>query len=152
MAHRRRPRHPAPRRQHRHQHRRPPGLHPFGTQQGTTGSLRTATDRGFLNKTEDDTTGLTALGARYYDPTIARFISPGPLLDQRTPNYEQAQARRISARSDQRAHSGAHSSGSPRDSPGQSSVRLPTISPHIGSFAQAGAVRVQSWYYWSTLV
>ncbi|SIS12897.1 RHS repeat-associated core domain-containing protein, partial [Microbispora rosea] len=38
-------------------------------------------DRGFLGKIEDESTGLDLLGARYYDPEVARFISVDPLLD-----------------------------------------------------------------------
>ncbi|MFC4060623.1 RHS repeat-associated core domain-containing protein, partial [Planomonospora corallina] len=45
------------------------------------------TDRGFLGKTEDASTGLTHLSARYYDPSIARFISPDPLLNLDKPQW-----------------------------------------------------------------
>ncbi|MFC4059653.1 RHS repeat-associated core domain-containing protein [Planomonospora corallina] len=51
---------------------------PFGARRG--GDDLPFTDRGFLGKTEDDSTGLTYLSARYYDPAIARFISTDPLL------------------------------------------------------------------------
>lgn len=51
---------------------------PFGAQRGST-SLPTSTDRGFLGKTEDDSTGLDILGARAYDPTLGRFLSTDPL-------------------------------------------------------------------------
>lgn len=37
-------------------------------------------DRGFLGKS-NDTTGLTQVGARYYDPTTGAFVSPDPLFD-----------------------------------------------------------------------
>ncbi|MCC5035683.1 hypothetical protein DMH02_021315 [Streptomyces sp. WAC 00631] len=47
---------------------------PFGAQRGTT-TLPDATDRGFLGKPEDDTTGLSILGARMYDPALGRFLS-----------------------------------------------------------------------------
>lgn len=50
---------------------------PFGDQRSA--SLPTGTDRGFLGKTEDDTTGLSALGDRMYDPALGRFLSPDPL-------------------------------------------------------------------------
>ncbi|MEU7749689.1 polymorphic toxin-type HINT domain-containing protein, partial [Nonomuraea sp. NPDC049158] len=45
------------------------------------------TDRGFLGKIEDAATGLDYLGARYYDPAIAKFISTDPELDLRTPEW-----------------------------------------------------------------
>ncbi|MEU1406345.1 polymorphic toxin-type HINT domain-containing protein [Streptomyces sp. NPDC005728] len=51
---------------------------PFGAQNGGT-SLPSGTDRGFLGKTEDDTTGLSVLGARMYDAKLGRFLSPDPL-------------------------------------------------------------------------
>jgi RHS repeat-associated protein len=50
---------------------------PYGAPRGTTNQL--PTDRGFLGKVQDNTTGLVDLGARYYDPTIAKFVSPDPL-------------------------------------------------------------------------
>ncbi|MEU7029227.1 RHS repeat-associated core domain-containing protein [Streptomyces sp. NPDC046275] len=52
---------------------------PFGAERG--GSIGTwPTDRGFLDKTTDKTTGLTHIGAREYDPTIGQFISVDPAL------------------------------------------------------------------------
>jgi len=33
----------------------------------------------FLNQTEDNTTNLTYLNARYYDPTLTRFLSVDPI-------------------------------------------------------------------------
>jgi RHS repeat-associated protein len=57
---------------------------PFGAPRGTPGQI-TQTDRGFLGKTEDDTTNLAQLDARYYDPTTARFISVDPLLSPGDP-------------------------------------------------------------------
>ncbi|MEU6135941.1 LamG-like jellyroll fold domain-containing protein [Nocardioides sp. NPDC047086] len=41
-------------------------------------------DRGFLGKS-NDTTGLTQVGARYYDSTTGSFVSPDPVLDQAVP-------------------------------------------------------------------
>ncbi|MFF0773413.1 RHS repeat-associated core domain-containing protein [Nonomuraea wenchangensis] len=58
---------------------------PFGQRRGADDLP--FTDRGFLGKTEDASTDLTYLGARYYDPTIARFISTDPELDLRTPEW-----------------------------------------------------------------
>lgn len=42
-------------------------------------------DRGFLHGPVDAGTGLTHLGAREYDPSLARFISVDPLLDTSVP-------------------------------------------------------------------
>jgi RHS repeat-associated protein len=46
-------------------------------------------ERGFLGKAEDASADLTYLGARYYDPAIAKFISTDPELDLRTPEWVQ---------------------------------------------------------------
>lgn len=52
---------------------------PFGSERGgAIGSW--PTDKAFLNKTADSTTGLTHVGARQYDPLIGQFISVDPLL------------------------------------------------------------------------
>ncbi|MFF2566510.1 RHS repeat-associated core domain-containing protein [Streptomyces sp. NPDC058084] len=52
---------------------------PFGAERG--GAIGTwPTDRGFLDKTTDKTTGLTHIGAREYDPVIGQFISVDPAL------------------------------------------------------------------------
>jgi RHS repeat-associated protein len=56
---------------------------PFGTPRGSINEL--PTDRGYLGATEDDSTGLIHLGARYYDPLVARFISTDPLLAPTAP-------------------------------------------------------------------
>ncbi|MFC5820949.1 RHS repeat-associated core domain-containing protein [Nonomuraea harbinensis] len=61
---------------------------PFGQRRGTDDLP--FTDLGFLSKTEDPSTDLTYLGARYYDPTIAKFISTDPELDLRTPEWANA--------------------------------------------------------------
>ena len=42
------------------------------------------TEHGFLGMTKDPTTGLNALGARYYDAGIGRFLSTDPASDQRS--------------------------------------------------------------------
>ena len=44
-----------------------------------------ASDRGWLGQIEDDTSRLSYLNARYYDPNLARFISPDPLYDGANP-------------------------------------------------------------------
>jgi RHS repeat-associated protein len=56
---------------------------PYGQVRAQTGD--TATDRGFLGQIEDDTTGLSYLNARYYDPAINLFISTDPLYDTDKP-------------------------------------------------------------------
>ncbi|GAA0408143.1 DNRLRE domain-containing protein, partial [Acrocarpospora corrugata] len=58
---------------------------PFGERRGTDDLP--FTDLGFLGKIEDDSTGLTYLSARYYDPRAAKFISTDPLLDLRKPQW-----------------------------------------------------------------
>jgi RHS repeat-associated protein len=61
---------------------------PFGGDRATTSTgsplWTMPSDRGWLGKTQDST-GLDYLGARYYDPTLAHFISADPLNDQTTP-------------------------------------------------------------------
>src|SRR5207247_2304839 len=56
---------------------------PFGADRGPATQL--PGDRGFLGKVEDSSTGLDYLGARYYDPSIGRFLSPDPLADLANP-------------------------------------------------------------------
>ncbi|MGW6566025.1 RHS repeat-associated core domain-containing protein [Streptomyces sp. NPDC054975] len=51
---------------------------PFGAVRGTS-ALPSGTDQGFLGKTEDTDTGLSLLGARMYDASLGRFLSPDPL-------------------------------------------------------------------------
>ncbi|MFI7705409.1 RHS repeat-associated core domain-containing protein [Nonomuraea sp. NPDC049480] len=58
---------------------------PFGQRRGADDLP--FTDRGFLGKTEDASTDLTYLGARYYDPAIARFISTDPVLSLKRPEW-----------------------------------------------------------------
>ncbi|MFF3439753.1 RHS repeat domain-containing protein [Streptosporangium sp. NPDC002721] len=58
---------------------------PFGQRRGSDDLA--FTDRGFLGKTEDTSTGLVLLSARYYDPAIAKFIGSDPELDRRKPQW-----------------------------------------------------------------
>ncbi|WP_203656137.1 RHS repeat-associated core domain-containing protein, partial [Demequina activiva] len=55
---------------------------PYGVTRGTD---ELATERGWLGQIEDDTTGLTYLNARYYDPAVGRFLSPDPLMSPGDP-------------------------------------------------------------------
>ncbi|MFJ5609213.1 polymorphic toxin-type HINT domain-containing protein [Streptomyces sp. NPDC093221] len=57
---------------------------PFGNLRGAAPSAWSG-DHGFVGGVEDDTTGLTHLGARDYDPTTGRFISLDPVLELTDP-------------------------------------------------------------------
>lgn len=57
---------------------------PYGTPRGTTPTAWPS-EKGFVGGTQDDSTGLTQLGHRAYDPSSGRFISPDPLLRLSTP-------------------------------------------------------------------
>ncbi|MFB8121893.1 polymorphic toxin-type HINT domain-containing protein [Streptomyces bacillaris] len=58
---------------------------PFGALRGTTPSTWPGT-KGFVGGTDDsESTGLTHLGAREYDPDLGRFISVDPILDPTDP-------------------------------------------------------------------
>ncbi|MFJ1932736.1 polymorphic toxin-type HINT domain-containing protein [Kitasatospora sp. NPDC088160] len=59
---------------------------PFGNPRGTQPDAgQWAGSKGFVGGTKDDTTGLTNLGARQYDPVRGRFINPDPILDPANP-------------------------------------------------------------------
>ncbi|GAA2341240.1 hypothetical protein GCM10010170_024560 [Dactylosporangium salmoneum] len=58
-------------------------LDPYGNPRSNV-AVAWPSDRGFLNGTQDST-GLTHLGAREYEPTTGRFISVDPLLDVTDP-------------------------------------------------------------------
>ncbi|MFF3110274.1 RHS repeat-associated core domain-containing protein [Kitasatospora sp. NPDC057904] len=66
---------------------------PFGAARGA-GSLSTpwSGNKGFVNGLKDDTTGFTNLGARQYQPTTGRFLSPDPILDAKDPLQRNAYA------------------------------------------------------------
>jgi RHS repeat-associated protein len=53
---------------------------PFGGDRGTPLYGPWPDDKGFLGKTRDNTTGLTHIGAREYDPVIGQFINVDPAL------------------------------------------------------------------------
>ncbi|MFE4175360.1 RHS repeat-associated core domain-containing protein [Streptomyces sp. NPDC056909] len=53
---------------------------PFGAPRGTN-PTSWPDDKRFLGKPSDDSTGLTHVGAREYDPAIGQFISVDPLLE-----------------------------------------------------------------------
>ncbi len=63
---------------------------PYGAIRGT-GTVEqndhlAGTDHGWLNQVTDEaSTGLIYLNARYYDPTLARFLSPDPVIKAQDP-------------------------------------------------------------------
>lgn len=66
---------------------------PFGNERGAQPSAGTwAGDKGFVGGTKEKTTGFTLLGAREYDPTTGRFISPDPVIDPGDPQQWNAYA------------------------------------------------------------
>ncbi|MBT2472336.1 hypothetical protein J7E97_31935, partial [Streptomyces sp. ISL-66] len=66
---------------------------PFGNERGTQPAPGAwAGDKGFVGGTKEKATGFTLLGAREYDPTTGRFISPDPVLDVSDPQQWNAYA------------------------------------------------------------
>ncbi|WP_329492987.1 RHS repeat-associated core domain-containing protein [Kitasatospora herbaricolor] len=66
---------------------------PFGNPRGSQPAPGAwASDKGFVGGTKDDTTQLTNLGARQYDPTTGRFINPDPILATGDPQQWNAYA------------------------------------------------------------
>jgi RHS repeat-associated protein len=61
---------------------------PYGAHRG--GDSIAVTDRGYLGRVEDATTGLVALGARDHDPSTGQLTSPDPLLDTAQPTDQNA--------------------------------------------------------------
>ncbi|MPY33634.1 hypothetical protein FNH09_21000 [Streptomyces adustus] len=61
---------------------------PYGNLRGTKPSSWVAADenKGFLGQPADPVTGLDLLGARNYDPTTGRFLSPDPIFQAGDPN------------------------------------------------------------------
>ncbi|WP_455568423.1 polymorphic toxin-type HINT domain-containing protein [Streptomyces globosus] len=66
---------------------------PFGNDRGTPPAPGAwAGDKGFVGGTKEKSTGFTLLGAREYDPTTGRFISPDPIIDAGDPQQWNAYA------------------------------------------------------------
>lgn len=59
---------------------------PFGGVRGNT-DANVPGDKRFLGATRDEASGLSLLGARYYDADIGRFISVDPVLDVNVPAH-----------------------------------------------------------------
>lgn len=57
---------------------------PYGSPRGAD-ALAWPGDHGFLEKPLDESTGLTSVGARYYDTIVGRFISVDPVMDLTDP-------------------------------------------------------------------
>jgi RHS repeat-associated protein len=55
---------------------------PFGEQRG---GVSAPGDHEFLGKVRDDATGLTLVGARWYDETVGRFLTVDPVMDLTDP-------------------------------------------------------------------
>ncbi|WP_374111766.1 RHS repeat-associated core domain-containing protein [Streptomyces sp. MH192] len=53
---------------------------PFGASRGGTKATTWPDDKVFLGKPADESTGLTHVGAREYDPSIGQFLSVDPVL------------------------------------------------------------------------
>jgi RHS repeat-associated protein len=56
---------------------------PFGASRGAT--VTWSDNLGFLNQPQDSGTGLTDIGARWYDPSLGRFESLDPVLEAGSP-------------------------------------------------------------------
>nr|WSX48990.1 polymorphic toxin-type HINT domain-containing protein [Streptomyces sp. NBC_00974] len=66
---------------------------PFGNERGNQPAPGAwAGDKGFIGGTKEKATGFTLLGAREYDPTTGRFISPDPIIDAGDPQQWNAYA------------------------------------------------------------
>ncbi|MGW6686048.1 polymorphic toxin-type HINT domain-containing protein [Streptomyces sp. NPDC054961] len=66
---------------------------PFGNERGTQPAPGAwAGDKGFIGGTKEKATGFTLLGAREYDPTTGRFISPDPIINAGNPQQWNAYA------------------------------------------------------------
>ncbi|WP_448700962.1 polymorphic toxin-type HINT domain-containing protein, partial [Streptomyces avidinii] len=66
---------------------------PFGNERGTRPTPGAwVGDKGFVGGTKEKSTGFTLLGAREYDPTTGRFISPDPIIDGGDPQQWNAYA------------------------------------------------------------
>ncbi|MET9542556.1 ricin-type beta-trefoil lectin domain protein [Streptomyces sp. NPDC006553] len=61
-------------------------MDPFGNARGTQPAAGVwGGQKGFVGGTRDDTTGLTYLGARQYDPAAGRFLNADPVIDADDP-------------------------------------------------------------------
>ncbi|MEU7870755.1 RHS repeat-associated core domain-containing protein, partial [Dactylosporangium sp. NPDC049140] len=63
---------------------------PFGESRGA--AVTWPNEKGFVGGTNDSTTGLVSIGARYYDAALGRFLSADPVVDPEDPQQLQSYA------------------------------------------------------------
>ncbi|MFI6645726.1 polymorphic toxin-type HINT domain-containing protein [Streptomyces sp. NPDC050504] len=68
-------------------------MEPYGAPRGTQPDKGAwPGEKGFVGGTIDESTGLTQIGARQFDPLLGKFISPDPVIDHNDPQQLNAYA------------------------------------------------------------